>query len=147
MGATRVRRVASAAAGLAAVLVAGSAAIAPAHKHTYPTGFASVGFQFSPASNPSRAGGTFSGQISSPNRGCLRARRVEFAYVDSSIGLVHNLQSTQTSANGSFQLRVPDGFIRSPESFRVKVHKKTVKNTRKHTHRCKQKFTQFPAGI
>jgi hypothetical protein len=141
----RVRRVASAAAGLAAVLIAGSAVIAPAHTKKFATEFESVGFQPSPGSTPARVGGTFSGQISSPKAACLRGRRVEFAYVDKGTGLVHNLQTTRTNANGSFSHTVPDGQIRRPESYRVKVHKKTVTNTRRHTHRCKAKFTEFAA--
>jgi hypothetical protein len=107
------------------VAVFGITAIAGAHKKTYSTNVTAA------AHNKNQV----EGQVLSPKVKCLTARVIR---VYGPTGLLEG--STTTDTTGKYQVTSKD---LTPGSHVVKVTKRLISKTKRHTHRCASAETSF----
>jgi hypothetical protein len=105
-----------------------SAAVAPAHTHTFPSRFASLTVSEGSRSTLVEV----HGQISSPRAACVKNRQVRAGFFNPASGLTSGIRSDTTNANGFFSIEVS----RRSNLYKAQVEKKSLRSRRGHRHKC-----------
>ena len=81
---------------------------------------------------PTERSVTFFGEVRSSNDRCIKGRKVELYDVRT---LTSKVGETESDADGNWEISAPTARLRGTQY--VKVRRKTLANTSRHSHKCK----------